>query len=58
VCRDVHGNADRIDLAGGEFGGEAGRRFGLADGIADDDVEPGFAAEGWHRVAGGVIDGK
>ena len=58
VGRDVNGNADGIDLAGGELGGEPGRRLGLADGIADDDVEPGFAAEGRHRVAGGVTDGS
>ena len=56
--RDVNGNADRIDLAGGELRGEPGRRLGLADGIADDDVEPGFAAEGWHRDLKNVTDGK
>ena len=54
---DVNGNADRIDLAGGELRSEACRRLGLGDGIADDDVEPGFAAEGRHRVTAGVLDG-
>ena len=43
--RHMNGHADRIDLACREFGGEPGGRFGLADGIADDDVKPGFAVE-------------
>ena len=43
--RHMNRHADRIDLARREFGGEPGGRFGLADGIADDDVNPGFAVE-------------
>ena len=51
IGRDVDGDADGIGLAGGKFRRESGGRFGLADGIADDDVKPGFAVEeGEHRA--------
>ena len=40
--RHMDGDAHGVDPACCELGREPGRRLGLADGIADDNVKPGF----------------
>ena len=48
--RHMDGDAHGVDPACCELGREPGRRLGLADGIADDNVKPRFAVEeGKHR---------
>jgi hypothetical protein len=46
VCRYMERNADRVDLAGGEFASEALRRASLADRVAEDEMKACFAVEG------------
>jgi len=43
--RHLHRNADRIDPALGEDARQPGRRFRLADRIADDKMDTRFAAQ-------------
>ena len=44
--RHMGGHADRVDVAGGELPGEAGRRARLTDRIADDEMKARVAVEG------------
>ena len=56
--RHMHRNAHRIDAARGEFRREPGRRFGLGDRIADDEVQPGLASEGWKHLDPFAVCGR